>query len=154
MAKNTEIGNQINSLIKMLKNQRHQNEIDSIGTPEINNLFDYEDGRITRLQQNIIERRRQEMRVEKEAKERYGNDLKRIEFLKFLKRNKDSSQGLNISEEQFEILQERFVSFGIENDHLREMREKLMNEDLTELELLKLKQDIAISMLNTIQVTG
>lgn len=94
------------------------------------------------------------MRVEKEAKERYGNDLKRIEFLKFLKRNKDSSQGLNISEEQFEILQERFVSFGIENDHLREMREKLMNEDLTELELLKLKQDIAISMLNTIQVTG
>ena len=94
------------------------------------------------------------MRVEKEAKERYTNDLKRIEFLKFLKRNKDSPQGLNITEEQFETLQERFVSFGIENDHLREMREKLMNEDLTELNLLKLKQDIAISMLNTIQVTG
>lgn len=94
------------------------------------------------------------MKVEREAKERYSNDLKRIEFLKFLKRNKDSSQGLNITEEQFEMLQERFISIGIENDHLREMRDKLLNEDLTELELLKLKQDIAFSMLNTIQITG
>lgn len=30
------------------------------------------------------------MKVESEAKERYANDLKRIEFLKFLKRNIDS----------------------------------------------------------------
>ena len=40
------------------------------------------------MQQNIIERRRQELRIEREAKERYLDDIKRLNFLKFLKREK------------------------------------------------------------------
>ena len=37
------------------------------------------------------------MKIEKEAKERYLNDIKRVNFLKFLKREKNS--GLNIDDE-------------------------------------------------------
>ena len=91
-SESAEIGNQINGLIKMLKNERDQAEIDNIANPDINNLFDYNDETITKMQQNIIERRRQELRIEREAKERYLDDIKRLNFLKFLKREK--TQGL------------------------------------------------------------
>ena len=87
-SESAEIGNQINGLIKMLKNERDQAEIDNIANPDINNLFDYNDETITKMQQNIIERRRQELRIEREAKERYLDDIKRLNFLKFLKREK------------------------------------------------------------------
>jgi hypothetical protein len=51
-------------------------------------------------------------------------------------------------------LQDKLIDYGIESDRLREIRDKLTDSDLTEQELLQLKQDIAFSMINTIQVTG
>ena len=101
-SESAEIGNQINGLIKMLKNERDQAEIDNIANPDINNLFDYNDETITKMHQNIIERRRQELRIEREAKERYLDDIKRLNFLKFLKREK--TQGLQINDMQFEAI--------------------------------------------------
>jgi hypothetical protein len=92
--------NQIDSLILMLDNQQNQNLIDQVEDPGISNLFDYDDQRITRLWEQVIERRKGEMILEEAAKKKYLNDMKRINFLKFLKRNKHIAK-LNLTEKQF-----------------------------------------------------
>ena len=87
----------------MLYNEKQQNEIDEQETPEIDNLFDYDDQRITTIWQQIIDKRRKELSIEKVNKAKYRDDIKRVNFLKFLKRNKNVEK-LNLSEEQFDSI--------------------------------------------------
>ena len=66
--------------------------------PEAEHLFDYDDPRITTLQRKIIERRKKELSEEDKLKRQYALDIKRVNFLKFLKRVDQDKQ---ITDAQF-----------------------------------------------------
>ena len=65
----------------------HKNfQITEIGEPTLGDTFEYTDARITKMQNNVITKRLNELQYEKIVKDRYSNDLKVLDLLKFLTR--------------------------------------------------------------------
>ena len=78
-------------------------QLSEMGEPDICDTFEYGEDRITKMQDKLINKRMKMVQEERISKQKYTNDLKVVDLLKFLTRVE--KERIYLSKEDFEAIE-------------------------------------------------
>lgn len=83
-----------------------------VGEPDLLSTFEYQDARITKVQNKMASNRLKHLIKEKWAKERYVKELEVLDLIKFLTR--EDTERIYLTEEEFRVLQPGLEYFSVD----------------------------------------